>query len=221
MEKSIASVAFSPDGHHFAVGAVDGIVSTWDFHGGYPYQGVAGRGLNRITHDCHTQAVCSVAYSPDGQRLVTGGKDKLVWIFDSEADGQGHHLIIRVVNAHEVRARYLCHIVKQLVQRGLKEPRAKNVFVASHLMDYCIDLCPCPLTSSMQGAVNSVCWTQSSDWIISGSEDGSVRFLDPDTGVAHMSLESHVSSVTSVAASPADRLFATASRDKTVRIWRY
>ena len=66
-----------------------------------------------------------------------------------------------------------------------------------------------------------MCWTRFGDWFISGSEDGNVKFSEIDRGLAHISLEGHSDSVTSVAASPTDSLFVTASRDETVKIWRY
>ncbi|PVI02268.1 WD40 repeat-like protein [Periconia macrospinosa] len=63
--------------------------------------------------------------------------------------------------------------------------------------------------------------TPDAPWLISGSEDKSVRIVDADTGALQCIIVGHTGSVLSVQCSPTGEYFATGSHDETVRIWQY
>lgn len=65
----VADVAFSPDGNVLAAASGDGIIRLWD---------VATGTLHRELHG-HVGAVLSIAFSPDGSRLASGGTDARLW----------------------------------------------------------------------------------------------------------------------------------------------
>ncbi|KAI0862597.1 transcriptional repressor rco-1 [Xylaria cubensis] len=69
--------------------------------------------------------------------------------------------------------------------------------------------------------VLSAAFTPDASWVISGSNDGSVLFLDPRTGYTQLLLQGHKSSVISVDPSPTGGFFATCSGDMKARIWSY
>ncbi|KAG6377914.1 WD40-repeat-containing domain protein [Boletus reticuloceps] len=83
----IYSVAYSPDGNHIASASADTTIRIWDAKTGQcvagPYQG-------------HTLSVTSVVYSPDGSCLVSGSWDKTIKIWNLntsyhvEHTSQGH-----------------------------------------------------------------------------------------------------------------------------------
>jgi WD40 repeat protein/tRNA A-37 threonylcarbamoyl transferase component Bud32 len=75
----VASVSLSPDGQYLAsaMGERDGMVQVWE----------TARGKKLFTLKGHMGAVRCVAYSPDGQRLVSGGADGTVRVWQA-ATGQ-------------------------------------------------------------------------------------------------------------------------------------
>jgi WD40 repeat protein len=60
-----------------------------------------------------------------------------------------------------------------------------------------------------------------SKWIISASADKCVQFWDSSTGQSNAILYAHKNSVMQVATSPPGNLFATASGDMTMKLWKY
>jgi WD40 repeat protein len=57
-------------------------------------------------------------------------------------------------------------------------------------------------------------------WILSGSADACVRLWDPNTGKCRTILKGHEDGVSSIAADPTGRTFATAGKDMKMRLWR-
>ena len=81
-QKSVSSVAFSPDGKRIVSGGGgdgdNGSLRLWDAATGQPI----GEPLTG-----HTAWVTSVAFSPDGKRIISGGGDGTVRLWDA-ATGQ-------------------------------------------------------------------------------------------------------------------------------------
>ncbi|KAJ2257273.1 general transcription repressor [Coemansia sp. RSA 455] len=92
---SVYAVAFSPDGQSLLSGSLDKSLKLWDM-GRYGPQGPQRDIVQcRSTLHGHKDFVLSVAYSPDGNWIVSGSKDRGVQFWDSRTQQtqcmlQGH-----------------------------------------------------------------------------------------------------------------------------------
>ncbi|KAJ2414222.1 general transcription repressor [Coemansia sp. RSA 2530] len=92
---SVYAVAFSPDGQSLLSGSLDKSLKLWDM-GRYGPQGPQREIVQcRSTLHGHKDFVLSVAYSPDGNWIVSGSKDRGVQFWDSRTQNtqcmlQGH-----------------------------------------------------------------------------------------------------------------------------------
>jgi WD40 repeat protein len=68
----VLALAFAPDGR-LAAGTADGLVQVWD-----PETGRAG-----VAFQAHAPGVTGVAFTPDGAKLVTAGKDRAVGAWEA------------------------------------------------------------------------------------------------------------------------------------------
>jgi serine/threonine protein kinase/Tol biopolymer transport system component len=69
------------------------------------------------------------------------------------------------------------------------------------------------------GGITSVAWSRDQKMIASAAADGSVRIWDAETGSERRALTGHSSTVSSVAWGPDGKLLVSGGYDKTVRIW--
>ncbi|MET0166214.1 MAG: WD40 repeat domain-containing protein, partial [Vicinamibacterales bacterium] len=108
----VTAVAFSPDGKHVLsagsdpVGRMDNSIRLWDaasgqmvrVFGAYATYTPDGTKWHGSVQDGHSNSVTSVAFSPDGSRLLSGSDDKTVKLWDA-ATGQ----LIRTFEGHSDR----------------------------------------------------------------------------------------------------------------------
>ncbi|KAF5341498.1 hypothetical protein D9757_014952 [Collybiopsis confluens] len=154
--------------------------------------------------------VYSVAFSPDGTRIVSGSDDETVRIWDATTGMQvgeslqGHDYSVTSVAFSPDGTRIVSGSLDTTVR----------------IWDATTGI---QVGESLQGhddSVTSVAFSPDGTRIVSGSDDKTVRIWDATTGIqVGESLQGHDHALSSVAFSPDGTRIVSGSDDKTVRIW--
>jgi WD40 repeat protein len=193
----VLSQAFSPDGRTLAT-AGDRTVKLWD----------VGAGQERMSINAHDDILWAVAFSPDGQRLVTGCYDGSAKVWDVAT---GNELL--KLKAHNYQ-----------IYTAKFSPDGK--IIATGSADWLVKLWDAATGREIRalkghfGDVRSVAFSPDGKRMASASHDRTVRIWDVETGLELITLKGHSDFVTSVAFSPDGRLLISGSHDRTVRLWR-
>ncbi len=156
----------------------------------------------------HTDAIQSLALSPNRQRLASASDDGMVKIWAIATE--------RIIPLYEFRdlAGWVRAVVflsdQQVVTAGLD----KNIRI--------VDIASGKVIRTMRGhtnLINSLAIAPKADLLVSGSYDQNVNLWQISTGKLRRSLKGHTDKVLSVALSPDQKQVASASRDKTIKIW--
>ncbi|MEQ1906438.1 MAG: protein kinase, partial [Pirellulaceae bacterium] len=196
-QKSVMSIAFSPDGARIVSGSSDNTLKLWD----------AATGQELRTLQGHTEDVLSVAFSPDGARIVSGSQDNTLKLWDA-ATGQEQPTL----QGH-----------KEYVSSVAFSPDGARIVSGS--LDNTLKLWDAATGQelrTLQGhtkPVYSVAFSPDGARIVSGGDDNTLKLWDAATGQELLSLWGHRGRVSSVAFSPDGNRIVSGSLDNTLKLW--
>ncbi|KIJ42050.1 hypothetical protein M422DRAFT_171544, partial [Sphaerobolus stellatus SS14] len=220
--KGVTSVAFSSDGKRVVSGSYDGTIQSWDVQTGSLTAIPCSSDKTIRIWDAHTGNLIagpfqghrlsfrSVAFSPDGKKIVSGSDNQTIQIWDAHngkliaGPFQGHtHWINSVAFSPDG-------------QKVVSGSRDKTIRIWDAQTGNLI-------SGPFQGhssSVNSVAFSPDGQRILSGSDDKTILIWDAQTGnPIGAPFQGHTGFVSSVAFSPDGHRIASGSYDQTLRIW--
>ncbi len=158
-----------------------------------------------LTLSEHQDVVYSVAFSPDGTRLISAGDDQALCLRDARTGA-----LLDTISGHADQIYSVCFSPDGLRVAGASQAGVVKVWdLASRA------------TRELTGhgdVVVGVAWSPDGGLIASASDDRTVRLWDAATGAA-TTLAGHEGFVNAVAFSPDGKTLASASNDRTVILW--
>ena len=184
------TVAFSPDGERIVTAAQQGAVRLWGTDTGALLGTLSGLPPHRAA---------AVAFSPDGRMVLAAGSGGELWTWELEIHGGGS-VVRRGTN-------YLAASpdLARLVDATDSETVLRDGFTGRVLRKI--------------AAGGRVAALSGGNLLALGDSEGFVRTLQAESGTAAAAWRAHSAAVTSMDFSRGGRLLATASIDRTARIW--
>ena len=155
----------------------------------------------------HAASVNSVAYSPDGLRIVSGSTDKTVKVWDPAT---GKETLTLNGHSDSVNSVSFSPDGKRIVSGS--DDNTLKVWDAATGLEI--------LTfAGHSDRVWSVSFSPDGKRIVSGSDDNSLKVWDAATGQETLTLKGHTGGVTSVSFSPNAKRVVSGSLDNTLKVW--
>ena len=235
---TVREVAYSPDGNRLAVASGTGI---------WLYDAHIGKEINHL-HG-HTGSVLTVAFSPNGNTIASGCSDDTVMLWDADTKQLKHTLIghksivTSVIFSSDgktlVSASYDATVRLWDVETGKlktvsdKMPSSIVGIVFSPGDDiiagwggmqkiYLLDV----ETGKQKDIIKTkqhvatVVFSPDGDKVVIGG-GSNIQFLDMATGIHTGKLTGHLSNVTHLTFSPDGNMLASASLDRTLKLWNF
>jgi len=194
---------FSPDGKRL----ISAGMSAWDVIDNTIKVFDVATGTELMTLCGHSARVWSVAYSPDGKRIVSGSFDQTVRIWDAVTGDE-----LMVLRGHEKRVFSVAY-----------SPDGKRIISGSY--DGSIRVWDAEEGAEIRSLaghdarIEAVAFSPDGKSIASGSWDNTVKIWDAETGDELMTLVGHKHGISDVAFSPDCARIISGCWDNSVKVW--
>ena len=162
---------------------------------------------SRMTLRGHDDWVGSIAFSPDGKRIVSGSVDRTIKTWDAATGVE-----LMTLRGHKEDVKSVAFSPDG--QRIVSSSRDKTI----KIWDAATGAELITLRGHGQ-SINLVAFSPDGKCIVSASADNTIKVWDAANGAEIMTLRGHIFAVKSAAFSPDGKRIASASGDKTVKIW--
>jgi len=194
-------VAFSPDGKCIAAASgkrgATGSIRLYDTHSGADIMTLLG----------HKAKVRSIAFSPDGRQIVSGGNNTVLRIWNV-ATGT----VEKTLTGHEDGVNSVAFSPDgRRVVSGSDDKTIKIWNTATGDLEKTL--------TGDENVVYSVTFSPDGKRIVSGGNGGSLRVWDALSGTPLLTLHGHSEHVLDVSVSSDGERIASCGQDKTIRIW--
>ena len=204
---AVTCLAFSPDGQRLVSAGKDGTIRVWD---GTPLRGDEGREEGRsFSH--HTNEVWSLAVRPtDGRMIVSGGFKTPASVWDAQSGAMSRRKFPASRRSSSVSPGHPT-VTGRLRRRGGRDSSTSRSSTRGTGRR----------TSSLRTSRSSWPWrfTRTAKHLVTGQQDGTIRFWDADTGRELGMLGNHGNPLRGVAFSRDGRHLASASVSGDIKLW--
>ena len=208
----VSNIAFSPDAKRIATASGDNTARVWDAETGRELL-VLKMHPTAPNKNWSLAAAWSVAFSPDGQRIVTGSQDQTAKVWDSET---GQELFALTGHQAAVLSAAFSPDGKCIVTGACDwfapGPGEAKVWSAENGQELLTLL-------GHTSGVRSVAFSPDGKRIVTGSTDKTAKVWYLETGQECLSLQGHTNWVNSVAFSPDGLRIVTGGNDHTAKTW--
>ncbi|MEB3218903.1 MAG: WD40 repeat domain-containing protein [Nostocales cyanobacterium 94392] len=205
------SIVFSPDGEKFASASEDNSIILWrrKVDGGWIKESSFDSNTSQFIH---TDRVRTLAFSPDGKKLVSGSNDHQIILWDVEnyksikkldKDKGGHkHRVLSLAFSPD----------NNLIASSSRD---KTIL----LWDYNKEDSPIKL-GEHDNQVHSITFSPDGHYLISGGFDNKLKLWDVrNQECIHTFYDAHKDRILTVGFHPESLVFASAGHDKSIKLW--
>jgi WD40 repeat protein/serine/threonine protein kinase len=201
---AVRSLVFDRDRRMLASGSADRTVRLWDLAGWRPAEPVPPT----RTLDGHSKAVYTLAFSPDGQWLVSAGEDGLLNVWESSSGRK-----IRDLSGHALASSSVAF-------------SSDGSTIAAGNVDGTLDRWDVSTWGPREpihwhtGSIRALAYSPDGRWLASGGTDATVQVIDAATGRRWRTFRSGAA-ITELAFSPSGRTLAAVSDEPAseLRLW--
>lgn len=155
----------------------------------------------------HQGTIRTLVFTPDGRRLITGGEDQTIKVWNADT---GQQLLNLTGHTSAIKTLVVKSDSSTLVS-GSDDQTVKiwNLGIGQ-------------LLNTLQGHtsyLNAVVYSPDGQWLASASADQTIKLWNLQTGQLVRTLQGHTSYVNGIVFSPDGKTLASASADQTLKLW--